>query len=131
MSTKKILSAITTLAVVVMMVAPIAPVGAATADELAKSIADATALLNSLNQQLGTMQSGATVTPVVSGSACAGITFSRNLTIGSKGNDVKCLQTILNKSADTQVAASGVGSYGNETTYFGGLTKIAVVKYQA
>ncbi|MEK6706661.1 MAG: peptidoglycan-binding domain-containing protein, partial [Bdellovibrionota bacterium] len=136
MSTKKILSAITTLAVVVMMIAPIAPVGAATADELAKSIADATALLNSLNQQLSTMQSGATVTPVadttgVTGAACAGITFSRNLTIGSKGNDVKCLQTILNASADTQITATGVGAPGSETTYFGALTKAAVVKYQA
>jgi len=144
MSTKKIFSVITTLAVVVMLVGPVAPVGAATAEELAQSIADAQALLNSLTQQLTTMQAGTTdttdttgttdttdTTGAVSVSACSGITFSRNLTVGSKGDDVKCLQALLNQSADTQVASTGVGSTGNETTYFGALTKAAVAKYQA
>ena len=136
MSTKKIFSVITTLAVVVMLVGPVAPVGAATAEELAQSIADAQALLNSLTQQLTAMQAGTTDTTDTTGttasvSACSGITFSRNLTVGSKGDDVKCLQALLNQSADTQVASTGVGSTGNETTYFGALTKAAVAKYQA
>lgn len=62
--------------------------------------------------------------------AVCGYTFATDLKQGSRGTDVKNLQTVLNSDSSTQLAASGVGSSGNETEYFGPLTKAAAIKFQ-
>lgn len=64
------------------------------------------------------------------GAGAASYAFNTNLTLGSTGADVVNLQKVLNMSPDTVVASSGAGSPGMETSYFGGLTKVAVMKFQ-
>lgn len=56
--------------------------------------------------------------------------FTRSLTLGSTGADVKALQQLLN-SAGFTVAISGTGSPGRESSYFGSLTRAALARYQA
>lgn len=56
-------------------------------------------------------------------------TFSRDLTVGARGVDVKALQQWLNRKG-YPVAISGPGSPGMETTYFGTLTRDAVSRLQ-
>ena len=54
---------------------------------------------------------------------------TRDLKIGMTGSDVKALQRYLNLEGFT-VAASGSGSLGDETTYFGSATKAALALFQ-
>jgi len=56
--------------------------------------------------------------------------FSRNLTLDTTGEDVKKVQKILNMTQETRVSETGSGSLGNETTYFGPRTRLAVIKFQ-
>jgi len=122
MSIKRtIITTIVALAVVAV-VAPGVAIGT-TIDDLLAQIAQ-------LQAQLVALQSGSSTTTAGTG-ACAGVTFTRNLTVGSTGSDVKCLQQILNQSATTKVATTGAGSPGAETTYFGSRTLAAVKVYQA
>jgi len=58
------------------------------------------------------------------------VNFERNLRLGDSGPDVKALQVILNANPLTHVASSGPGSPGDESTYFGFLTKQALIRYQ-
>jgi peptidoglycan hydrolase-like protein with peptidoglycan-binding domain len=57
--------------------------------------------------------------------------FNTNMKLGSRGTSVMDLQKVLNMYPQTMVAASGVGSSGMETTYFGNATRAAVNKFQA
>jgi len=56
-------------------------------------------------------------------------TFTKNLYPGVSDPQVKCLQQYLNAAGYT-VALSGAGSVGNETNYYGSLTRAAVKKWQ-
>jgi len=119
---KTIIAAVAGLA----LVAAIAPVSAS-----AVTIEELQAQINALLAQLSALQGTTTTTTTGSSySACAGVVFSGYLRVGSVGQDVKCLQQIMNGQGYT-VATSGAGSAGNETTYFGSLTLAAVQKWQA
>ncbi|MFH1584786.1 MAG: hypothetical protein ABIB12_01520, partial [Patescibacteria group bacterium] len=56
----------------------------------------------------------------------SGFTFAQNLSQGNSNADVKYLQILLNSSADTKLADSGAGSPGNETEFFGPITRSGV-----
>lgn len=56
--------------------------------------------------------------------------FSSGLSRGMTSSDVKRLQQLLNSDPDTKIAASGIGSPGNETEYLGSLTEKAIQKFQ-
>jgi parallel beta-helix repeat protein len=56
--------------------------------------------------------------------------FTRDLSKGMDNPEVRYLQILLNLDPDTQVAKSGIGSAGSETTYFGDLTENAVKRFQ-
>ena len=125
MLAKKIIASIACLSMVAMMAPGLSQ--AATSAELQAQIEALQSQLATLMGQLG----GTTAT--VSGTApaaCAGVTFTRNLSVGSTGTDVQCLQAILNQDPTTQVSATGAGSPGNESMYFGAKTKAAVVAFQ-
>ena len=122
--TKKIASVGVSLTTVIWlsgatMLVPVA--SAATTDELQAQITALLAQITALQAQLSTAQGTTT---------SSSYNFTKNLTLGSKGDDVMALQKFLN-GAGYAVAASGAGSPGNETSYFGPATKAALAKYQA
>lgn len=93
---------------------------AQTAEQLQTQIAQLLAQIQQLQSQLGNAK----------GDSSAAYNFTRNLTTGSKGEDVRALQQLLN-SKGFKVAASGTGSPGKESTYFGPATRAALAKFQA
>lgn len=65
----------------------------------------------------------------ISSASAEGFFFTRNLSFGSVGLDVKELQKFLNNH-NFLVAQSSFGSPGQETSFFGSLTKAALIKFQ-
>jgi len=94
----------------------------------AQTTADLQAQIAALLAQIQQLQ--AQLSSNNGGSMSSSYNFTRNLTLGSTGEDVKALQQFLNANGYT-VATSGAGSAGNESTYFGTLTKNALAKFQA
>jgi len=98
------------------------PISEMTIDELQAKI---TEILNSINQ----IKEQLVITPSFS-EIPSDFTFNNALKLGITGDEIKYLQIVLNSDTDTQLSVSGIGSSGNETTYFGNLTKSAVIKFQ-
>jgi len=72
-------------------------------------------------------QSGGSTT----GISCTTFTFTRNHSQGDSGGEVMEIQKFLNADASTQLASgTDAGSPGNETSFFGPVTKAAVIKFQ-
>jgi len=57
-------------------------------------------------------------------------TLERDLYEGVRYPEVNFLQVILNSDPDTRLTQEGAGSSGEETDYFGSLTKAAVKRFQ-
>src|SRR3989344_2052478 len=92
----------------------------------AQSLADLQAQINALLAQIAALQGGGS--QQTGGLVCA--TFTRNHSMGNSGGEVMAIQKFLNSVDGTQLATTGAGSPGNETSYFGSITKAAVVKFQ-
>jgi len=107
-----ILKKIVAVGTILGMVAGTSPVFAVTAEELLAQIQQLQAQLNELLAQYQQLTGQTAGVP----SACVGITFTRDLYQGMSGDDVKCLQALLEVSP--------------QTGYFGPLTYEAVVKFQ-
>jgi hypothetical protein len=56
--------------------------------------------------------------------------FLRDLKLGDSGEDVRELQKLLNLDSRTRVSLTGSGALGQETAYFGALTRSAVTRFQ-
>lgn len=89
------------------------------------SLSDLQARIAELQATIAALRGGTGATTTL-----APYTWSTTLRLGSSGEAVRELQRFLNSHPDTRVAVSGVGSPGNETTYFGPATAAAVSKFQ-
>ena len=83
---------------------------------------DVNAQIQALLAQIATLQ--AQLAGMQGGSSAAACTFSRSLTVGSTGDDVKCLQAALTASGHFTFA-------GGATGYFGSVTQAAVAAWQS
>ena len=91
-----------------------------------QKIAVLTAKILELQILMNTLFGGAAGQIPTPTSSCS---FTRDLSLGSVGEDVKCLQKYLNTNGYA-VAVTGNGSLGNESTYFGPSTQAALIRWQ-
>ncbi|RJQ32436.1 peptidoglycan-binding protein [Candidatus Parcubacteria bacterium] len=97
------------------LVAPMTTLAATTEETIASLLAQIT----QLQAQLASLQTGST-----GGSTATKCSFTRSLTVGSKGEDVTCLQKYLQTTGHYTFS-------GGATGYFGSVTKSAVAAWQA
>ncbi|MFA5714912.1 MAG: peptidoglycan-binding protein, partial [Candidatus Paceibacterota bacterium] len=105
----------------------ISPVAACSLQDL--SSCDNNGLMALIAQMLSGSTTTTTTTTTGTGTISgipAGFQFTTNLKQGSTGEDVKYLQILLNSDPVTSLQNAG-----RETTYFGAMTKAAVIKFQA
>jgi len=93
----------------------------------ADMLSDLQAQVQALLAQIAAL-SGGTGSQQVEGLAC--FNFSMTHQLGSTGGEVMQIQKFLNSVDGTQVATAGAGSPGNESSYYGALTRAAVAKFQ-
>lgn len=113
----RVVTVITTVAL--SGVAAVVPLAAVADHSTAHTIEQLTAQIVALQAQLAALSAGQAAVP-----AAGKCSFTRALTVGVRGDDVKCLQQYL----------TGTGHYsysGGATGFFGGITRAAVAAWQA
>lgn len=101
----------------------VTPAQAQTVEALTAQIASLLATIQGLQAQLAGLTGGTTT-----GGSCT-TTFTANHSMGDTGGQVMDIQKFMNASGFT-VSATGAGSPGQESSYFGAKTKAAVVAWQ-
>lgn len=96
-----------------------------TIPELQAKIAEILSAIQQLQTLIAQLTGGTDISGIPSG-----FTFQNNLGYGQSSIDIKYLQIFLNADPDTQLSATGAGSSGQETSYFGTGTKEAVIAFQ-
>jgi len=107
-----------------LSVSAVAPLGASGGDSreaLLIKINSLLKLIAELKAQLAAKQGG-NLSPTF-------VTFTRALTLGMEGEDVRSLQRVLN-TRGYPIATVGDGAFGFETTYFGPATLAALRRFQ-
>ncbi len=103
----------------------IVPISQMTATQLRAKIQEITVQIQDLLTELIKLKSEIALANIPSD-----FNFSHNLKLGESNIGVKYLQIVLNSDLETRLTNSGVGSPGQETYFFGNLTKGAVIKFQ-
>ena len=103
---------------------------------IAPAHAQDASMMAALQAQIAALQAqlmaltGGSGTQQMGGLKCPPGGFNQSLTMRATGSSVMALQKFLNSIDGTQLATSGAGAPGNETSYFGGISRAAVVKFQ-
>jgi len=99
--------------------------------DIREEMAALEAMLQEIAERLGTTTDETPTETVSIEGIPANFSFNQNLSQGSRGTAVRYLQIVLNADPDTRLAQTGPGSPGNETEYFGPITRAAVNKFQS